>query len=354
VKTVIFLDMIVYLEFINWFTIKMKIIKHKKLLGILQDNQFHSGEFIGKQLRITRAAVWKLIQSLQELGFEIEGISRRGYRLVHPFSFLSLTTIKKKLRAETNNQFKLIELMDQIDSTNTYLLQRMYEYSKTPRICLAEQQLHGRGRRDRHWHSPFGQNIYLSILWRMDSREYFHTLPLVVCLSIIKTLEDFSIPTKPQLKWPNDIYVEGKKLGGVLIETHSEVNENTQAVIGIGLNVNMMNAPKKMINQPWISLLQIFNKVLDRNVLVSRIIENCVTYLELFQRHGFNYFKNLWNQYDICSNQFLKIQCHDLTLEGLGQGVDQYGRLQISISKHKKMNISAGEIVSQIKNGVRP
>lgn len=333
------------------FTIRMKINKQKKLLEILQDNQFHSGESIGKQLKISRAAVWKLAQSLQELGFQIAAMTRRGYQLINRFSFLSLDKIKAQLAPATFQLFRTIEIFDQIDSTNTYLLQRIFEYSKSPRICIAEQQLFGRGRRERTWHSPFGQNIHLSILWSIESKEQIHTLPLVICLAILKTLEKLSIPEHAHLKWPNDIYYHGKKLGGVLVETYSQVNETSQIVIGIGLNINMLQATKKMIDQPWISLAQICNKVFDRNILIARLIENCVLYLNIFSIKNFDYFRTLWNKYDICSNKLLQVHCNGLFFEGIGQGVDQEGRLQIAISKNKKMNVSSGEIISRIQMG---
>lgn len=322
----------------------MKLQKHKQLLRILLDNEFHSGESIGQQLEMSRAGVWKLVQALQKFGFKIQGISRRGYQLIQKFSFLSLPEIKKQLPQTSLQKFKSIELFDEIDSTNTYLMQRMYEFSKIPRICLAEQQTFGRGRRERPWHSPFAQNIYLSILWRLESHDQLHALPLVICLAIVKVLEKIGIPHKPQLKWPNDVYFQGKKLAGVLVETHSEVNEMTQAVIGIGLNVNMQNASKKLINQAWTSLTQIFKTECDRNKLTANLIETCTTYLELYQTHGFGYFKNLWNHYDICYNQFSQIQCHGLQLEGIAQGVNDQGKFQLTIKKNKTLNLDTGEI----------
>ena len=340
--------MIVYLNLFNWFTIKMKLQKHKQLLEILLDNEFHSGEQIGQQLKMSRAGVWKLVQSLQTLGFEIQGISRRGYQLTQQLSFLSLSEIKNNLTPSSLKLFKTIELFDEIDSTNTYLMQRMYEFTKIPRVCLAEQQTFGRGRRERPWHSPYAQNIYLSILWRLESQHELHALPLIICLAIVKVLEKISLPDKPQLKWPNDVYYQGKKLAGVLIETHSEVNETTQIVIGIGLNVNMQNASKKVINQAWTSLTQIFNKNIDRNYVVAQLIEATVLYLEIYRQHGFSYFKDLWNKYDLCYKKISRIQCHDLQLEGIAEGVDQNGKLQISISKNKKINVGVGEIASSI------
>lgn len=322
----------------------MNLEKHKQLLGILADNQFHSGEEIGQQLKISRAAVWKSVRALKKIGFIIEGISRRGYRLLETISFLSVDILKKQ--SSLSSRFKTIEVFDEIDSTNTYLIQRIYEYSKIPRICMAEQQTFGRGRRQRSWHSPFAQNIYLSILWRLENHSELTSFSLVVCLAIISVLEKIIPSTELKLKWPNDIYFQGKKLAGVLIETHTEVNDQAHVVIGIGLNVNMQKASKKMIDQAWTSLKQILQNNVERNYLTAKIIDACVHYFEIYQQQGFAYFKNQWNRYDFCHNKLLRIHCQGVELEGVAKGVDNQGRLQIATAAAKNVHIQAGEIVS--------
>lgn len=318
--------------------------KSRELLAILQDNEFHSGEEIGRQLKVTRAAVWKMIQTLQQTGFLITAISRRGYRLEQSFEFLSQQKILECLSDNLRKQIKLLEIFDVIDSTNTYLLQQIHNYATIPRVCIAEMQTEGRGRHNRKWYSPYAQNIYLSLLWRLPSHQISsHVIPLITALSIVEVIETLNLPGIIQLKWPNDVYFSGKKIAGVLVEMTMESNSHAQVIIGIGLNVNMRNTTDEI--NSWTSLYKILKKDLNRNSLIAALLERCIANLEVYQVKGFGYFQKKWHRYDLFLGKKVQLQCHDLMINGISHGVDHEGRLVIGTRKKKNSMFSVGEIL---------
>lgn len=319
--------------------------KLKTLLTILSDGEFHSGEAIGNELNITRAGVWKLVRQAKNTGFSIQGISRQGYKLMQPISFLSAKKINSFLSDECKSNLKCLEIFNEIDSTNTYLLQRIYEFSKIPRACLSELQTQGRGRRGRLWHSPYAQNIYLSLLWKFDpSKTDFQGLSLVIALAVANVLEKLNLPHEIKLKWPNDIFIAEKKLSGILIETRGEMHDGAQVVIGVGINVNMTTRSAHKINQPWISLFQLLKKTVDRNKLAADLIHEIMAYLKKFNTHGFTPFKKAWEKYDMTYGLAVKIECHDNIISGVARGIDDAGRLQIETNENNKIAINVGDV----------
>ena len=167
-----------------------------------------------------------------------------------------------------------IHLFDCLDSTNTWLKNK----GKCGDVCIAEQQTAGRGRRGKQWLSPDAENIYCSIKWCFKKTpEHFSLLSLVVGLSIAKALEKIGL-TRHGVKWPNDIFWHGRKMGGILIEgiSSSSSKHRQQVVIGFGLNINMPESMGKAIDQPWVSLSQAINVTVNRNQLLAFILESII------------------------------------------------------------------------------
>ncbi len=239
------------------------------VVSILNDGKYHDGTSIGKKLGITRSAVWKAIQKLVSYGIAVDSIKGKGYSFIEPLILLNEETIKRSV----NDMNLQIEVIECIDSTNEYLKNAIGV--RKPKICIAELQTKGRGRLNRNWSSPFAQNVYLSIIYLFykDSSE-LAGLTLVIGLSIINALKQYNLGEVLQIKWPNDIVFESKKLAGSLIETQSEANGISYAIIGIGLNVNMLK--DKSISQPWTSLRKILGTYIDRNQLCTDLINNII------------------------------------------------------------------------------
>jgi len=165
--------------------------KQKQILILLADGQFHSGTELAEVLGISRSAIWKQLNSLTELGLAYSAVSGKGYRLDKPLQLLSDDVIRAQLDPLSLNLLASLEIFDEIDSTNRYLLEQAGLSAVSGRVCFAEQQSAGRGRRGRTWVSPFGRNIYVSILWRFQ-HGYASTagLSLAMGVAVIRALND--------------------------------------------------------------------------------------------------------------------------------------------------------------------
>ncbi|MGD9109109.1 MAG: biotin--[acetyl-CoA-carboxylase] ligase [Gammaproteobacteria bacterium] len=260
---------------------------------------------------------------------------------------LSLKKIEEHISRDCLKQIKKIEIFEQIDSTNTYLMQRAMSFKAKQgevRVCLAEQQTGGKGRLGRRWFSPFGANIYLSILWPFAKGiGSLAGLSLVIATVIIDALHSLGIKDIG-LKWPNDVLWQGRKLAGVLVEIASEAYGISNAVIGVGLNVNMPAAAEKAIDQPWVDLHRITGKLFDRNQLAGVLIDQFMDKLSLFQQEGLAAFMQKCKQLDICLDQPVCIVTPDGKVTGVARGIDEHGYLRLETQSGKIKIFPAGEI----------
>lgn len=189
----------------------------------------------------------------------------------------------------------LIEHFDEIDSTNTYLMNQ--PQTGDIRVVIAEAQTGGRGQNGRAWHSPKGENIYLSMRLPFGkSAQQIQGLSLAIGVSLLKTLEPLGIQDL-KLKWPNDLLWQGKKLAGILVET-TQIQENScWVVIGVGLNVNM--DAHDHIDQPWTSLRLITGQEWNREPLIDSILENILQDFKLFEEKGYEAFHETFLKYEL-------------------------------------------------------
>lgn len=262
-----------------------------------------------------------------------------------PTEFLSAEKIKQFLPRHQSDQLKLIEVFDEIDSTNTYLLQKIQDQSQIPRVCIAESQTEGRGRRGRQWHSPFAQNIYFSLLWKFNrSTSDFQGLSLVIATAIAAVLDQLNLPSPVQLKWPNDVFVAGKKLAGILIETRGPMHDGASLVIGVGLNVNMQKASSEEVSQEWHSLSQLLHHSVDRNQLAANLIDKMIDYLQEFERSGFPPFKLLWEKYDMTFGNKIQVDQGAQKIQGKACGIDEQGRLKMLLPDGQNIVINIGDV----------
>ena len=287
------------------------------ILKTLSDGEFHSGEALGHDLGISRAAIAKHIKGLSEWGVDIYRIQGRGYQLAHPMQLLDETRL-------TDSSEPKLELIPVIDSTNQYLLERVNE-SEKGRVCVAEYQASGRGRRGRQWVSPFGSNLYLSMYWRLDAgMAAAMGLSLVIGIAAVEALEEMGIQGV-KLKWPNDLYYQDKKLAGILVEMSGQAGGAANLVIGMGLNIGM---PDKQpdIDQPWTTLNQVCADIrLDRTQLALTLIEHWKTILADYEMMGLAGFVERWNRLDNFIGRPVKLLMGAREVKGIVQGIDQQG-----------------------------
>ena len=297
----------------------------KKLIGTLNDGQFHSGESLGKGLKLTRAAIWKIIQKAEQLDIPIESVVGTGYKLKKPISLLDEAHILDALAKTTSQQIQALECFDQIDSTHHYLLNTLQKKQSGYRVCLAEYQTGGTGRYGRKWHSPFGQHIALSLVGTINRElSELSGLSLAIACALIKALNVMGFNAPFQLKWPNDILVEHKKLAGILVSLKGDSHGQSQCVVSIGMNANILNR-KISIDQPWVDLAQLNDKPIDRNHISARLIEEIIDTIALFEQAGFLPCKALWQKHDCLLGQPISLKVANKIIHGTGQGVDDQG-----------------------------
>ena len=259
------------------------------LLKLLKDGRFHSGEALGAALGVSRSAVWKQLQHLEaELNLPIHKVRGRGYQLASPLVFLNAEDIALKAPSLAWP----VHISDSIDSTNAEALRLVDAGCAAPFLVLAEQQSAGRGRRGRKWVSPFAQNVYYSLVLRIEGGlRQLEGLSLVVGLAVMQALRESGVQGAA-LKWPNDVLVGQKKIAGILLELVGDPADICHVVLGIGINVNMQKVAA--IDQQWTSVQLETGSPVDRNLLVARLGLQLQRYLERHAASGFAALQEEW------------------------------------------------------------
>jgi BirA family transcriptional regulator, biotin operon repressor / biotin---[acetyl-CoA-carboxylase] ligase len=233
-----------------------------------------------------------------------------------------------------------LALVERVTSTNDYL--KNIEKQRPFTVVMAEQQTQGRGRLGRAWYSPLGQNIYCSLHYRLSVNQC-SGLSLIVALATVRALSQLECDLNFSVKWPNDIFVHDKKLGGILIELH----HRSEAIIGIGINCNMNRADP--INQPWISLQQVTGTRVDRNQLAAFLINQLIDYLKKFEALGFCAFQSEWLSHDYLSGKIVTLTQGNRTLTGVASGVNDQGQLLVKFDRGIESFSSAGVLLVKSK-----
>lgn len=306
-----------------------------KLLSTLADGAFHSGEHLGEQLGISRAAISKHIKGIQEWGIDIFRVQGKGYQLAHPIIMLD----ESRIQAQVNNP---VEVHPVIGSTNQYLLDQGGAL-QSGTVCIAEYQQNGRGRRGRHWVSPFGSNLYLSMYWRLEAgMAAAMGLSLVVGVAMVEALEQIGVEGI-KLKWPNDLYYQDRKLAGILVEMSGQAGGAANLVIGMGMNLSMQDNDSA-IDQPWASLSQVIgNDLIDRNKLAVAFIQALDTSLKDYELRGMQDFVERWNRLDNFIGRKVRLIMGPNEVEGVERGIDAHGGVLLETSEGVKSFIG-GEI----------
>lgn len=315
----------------------------QQLLGILADGNYHSGQALGAALGISRAAVWKLIQQLQAQQVPVLARHGQGYSWQGAAQLLSQEVIARRLK---HPQAVRPEVHWQLASTNSLLLEAARASSIQGRAVFAEQQTQGRGRRGRTWSSPLAQNLYCSIGWHFDSGiAQIEGLSLAVGVAIVRHLQSLGI-TGLALKWPNDIWLHGRKLAGVLIEVGGDLSGQFHLVLGIGLNSHM--PVEEAIGQGWASLLEQVD--VNRNELAAGLLDELAHLLSTFAQDGFACYRDAWNLLNALHNRPILIDqagsselatCLDAAANG-GLRVQGKGGVKVLLGGEISLRLQAG------------
>ena len=313
------------------------------LLSVLADGQFHSGSELGNITGRSRSAVWKSIQSLRDSGIEIFSVHGKGYRLSNKVELLEYDRIAFFLDTPTKNKIKDLEIHFELASTNSYLMESIEDEKASGIICLAEQQTSGRGRRGKSWVSPFGGNLYLSLLWHFNNgAAHVAGLSLAVAIAVSRVLREFGL-NSVSVKWPNDILVSNKKLAGILLEIAGEASGPCSVVLGIGMNLKAEGTGMSTIDQPWIDLESALGREVSRNELAAKLINHLYIVIEEFEKNGLTPFLPEWQELDNFAEQEVVLHLPDKEIRGIVRGVDNTGALLLAQAGEVRRYLS-GEI----------
>lgn len=303
-----------------------------RLFGQLSDGQFHSGEALALALGVTRSAVWKAAHALRDLGVELEAVRNRGYRLAHASEPLDAERIRAAIARAVRDKVKRVEVEWALDSTNSELLARADPQVGEFEALLAEFQRAGRGRRGRSWIAPPGGAICLSLSWTFPQMPRdVGALSLAIGVCVLRALRTQGL-TAAQLKWPNDILVSDRKLGGILIELRAESAGPACVVVGIGLNVALGSSLRDTIatlGLPATDLISAGLAAPSRNALAAAVINMCVSGLMQFESQGLGPFVDEWRQADALHNKPITVHCTGGGALGLARGIDVTGALLV-------------------------
>jgi BirA family biotin operon repressor/biotin-[acetyl-CoA-carboxylase] ligase len=319
--------------------------KQKKILSLLADGEFHSGTELADTLGISRSAIWKHLNGLAELGLQHSAVSGKGYRLDNALELLDAAKIKEAVSGQAGALISSFEVFDHIDSTNRYLVERSQHNGLSGSVCFAEYQTAGKGRRGRQWVSPYGSNIYLSILWRFQQGPAaISGLSLAIGVAVIRALKQHQI-SDIGLKWPNDIYSQGKKLGGILVEVSGETDGPCSAVIGLGLNLFLPENQAEGITQAWTDLTKITGqRQLSRNRLAGILLNNLLPVIAGYENTGIQAYLDEWRSYDCLLGQSATLFIGQQQFEGIVQGIDDSGMLLIERPDGTVQTFASGEV----------
>lgn len=251
--------------------------------------------------------------------------------------YLNERMIRTGLSAHANHSWQQLDVLESVGSTNQWLL----EQAKGKAICVAETQTAGRGRRGRVWQSPVAQNIYLSVTWDFEAiPQYASWISLVAGIAVVEALQVLGMSGQ-KIKWPNDVYHQQRKMGGILLQS---TNNLKRFVIGIGLNVNMQHDESGLIDQAWCSVADVMGEPVSRNQYIASILNHLHHYLERFPYMTLDELQQAWQPWDLLYHRSVRVQEDQHTLNGVAQGVNEQGCLNVCIAPNTIQSFSSADV----------
>jgi BirA family transcriptional regulator, biotin operon repressor / biotin---[acetyl-CoA-carboxylase] ligase len=303
-----------------------------RLFAKLADGQFHSGEALAAQLAVSRSAVWKAARALRELGATVHAVRNRGYRLPVVAEPLDRKRIQALLDQGIRERVKQLDTVWTVASTNTLLLERANPPVGSSEALLAEYQTAGRGRRGRSWVAPPGGSICLSLSWMFrEVPRDLGALGLVVGVCALRALSRLGVG-QARLKWPNDLLVNDRKLGGILIELRAESAGPACVVIGIGLNVALGAPLLEKIAATGLAPIDLAASGLkdpSRNAVAAALINSFVRGLLEFEHDGLKPFVREWMAADALRGRPVSVTADNASTKGVARGIDLDGALLV-------------------------
>lgn len=307
--------------------------KATAILALLRtDGQFVSGEDISSKLGVSRAAVWKHIDGLRQMGYGVEAVPSRGYRLITVPDVLDVQTISDHLSGALIG-VNLVYFKETA-STNSDAFRMAEEGAVEGSVVLADAQTAGKGRRGRTWASPSGTNLYCSVVLRPHIMP--HEAPQLTFLSAVAVARTIERTTglAPEIKWPNDVLIQGKKVAGLLNEMSAETDGINFVILGIGINLNM--APAQFppdLRYPATSLLIECGHRVDRSTAAACLMAELDLMYGDFLQRGFAPVRDEWqSRCNASGRQVMVTDCGQEPVVGMFAGIDEDGALLLDVA----------------------
>lgn len=323
-------------------------VRRQRLLALLAEGSFYSGQQLARKLKISRGGIWKLVRSLKALGVDIESVARQGYRLPRAVDLLDKEAIIAAMPAASRALMERADVLLTVDSTNRFVAELSPPPAGHVQLCTTEVQNAGRGRRGRSWLAPFGSGVCMSVGWQFnEAPPTFSALSLAVGVAVVKAFNRLGIEGVG-LKWPNDLQWQGRKLGGILIEMRAESEGPAQVIIGIGINMHMPAAIRMQLAEREAALIADVHEIMrdktpTRNVVIGAVVGELLDMLQTFAVRGFAPFHDEWLRLDTLANAPVKVINGSQTTLGTARGVEVDGTLMVDVEGQLRKFVS-GEV----------
>jgi BirA family transcriptional regulator, biotin operon repressor / biotin---[acetyl-CoA-carboxylase] ligase len=303
-----------------------------------------TAEELCRHLHVSRQTVWKHILQLRGLGYDISSVPHLGYQLVSGPDRLYPFEVSAGLH--TGLIGKVIHYFDTVASTMDTALHLAQNKAVEGTVVIAETQTRGRGRLGRSWVSPKYKGLYFSIILRPDAQvSEVASLPLMAAVSVCEAIRRTG-ELEARIKWPNDILLDNKKLGGILTEMNAEFDRVIHVIIGIGINVNeSAGSDKKALADGAISLGLKTGSTVNRASLLKEILRQFERLYALFSSHNIASILDMWRQLSVTLGGRVRIDMRSGSLEGIAVDIDADGGLLIRRDSGIVEKILAGDVV---------
>lgn len=317
------------------------MVSPDRLIAALASGRFVSGESLAESFGVTRAAIWKQVRALQARGIPVDAVRGRGYRIHGGTPLLDRERIVADLLLPVRTRLESIEVLWETDSTSARLLAD--DAPDGPAACVAEVQTAGRGRRGRRWYAPFGAAICMSYAQSFrQSPAGFGGIGLVAGVAVADALASFGY--RVGLKWPNDLVVDGAKLGGLLAESRGEAGGAMRVVVGIGINWRLPSgALDGLVDQAVTDLAASPITLPARDTIVAQVLNHLSGALEEFADAGFTGFRARWGERDVLRERPVQVTLDKESVDGIALGIDPEGALRVRTPGGER-RFTAGEV----------
>ncbi len=316
-------------------------MKEKILKALRECDDYISGQELCELLGVSRTAIWKIIHQLTDEGYIIEAVNKRGYRLLGQPDIMTEAEVAS--RVSSGGIGSIVRCYEEVTSTNDEARLLAEQGAAHGTLVISESQSRGKGRRLRPWSAPKGMGIWMSFILRPDiPPENASMITLLAAMAVYDAIWALKIPC--QIKWPNDIVIDGKKVCGILTEMSAQPDYINYIVTGIGINVHNKEFPDGLGKVATSLALAGKTSGICRSEVIARVMEAFNSYYEQFLiGQNLEFIRTSYNKRLVNFNREVYIIEKDRTRSGKCLGIDDHGCL-IAVIDGKEEHIISGEV----------